>query len=212
MFVANVLDVAEHGPLHNLEDHNHALGHPNILGKYVNKFSRTMERSHIILDRMWVKDLAGTGDEFWELRDFGGMVAFDSHLDNPVGIDRPGIGCWRGHDAGCWRFASARHLRVGRRCYGHAGNQEHGGCERTARHGRAVSRHNSVENSRGDSNVPMRGRTTGRLRGIPEAAAQPQAENCLPKNRLALSAAPQLGCELFAGMAHFSTFFLRVDA
>ena len=89
--VADVFDVPEHRPLHHLEDHDHALLDADVLRVDVDELAAAMERANILLDRLGVEDLAGTGDELGQLRNVGGMVAFDPHLDDPVGlVDRAG--------------------------------------------------------------------------------------------------------------------------
>ena len=114
--VADVLDIPQHRPLDDLEDHDHALLDADVLGVDVDKLTAAMERADILFDRLCVEDLAGTGDELGQLRDVGGMVTLDPHLDDAVGlVDRRGRGGCRlrqGRDGPRHRG----HLTMGDRC------------------------------------------------------------------------------------------------
>ena len=157
--IADVLHVAEHRPLDHLEDHDHALGHPQIFRMDVDELPRAMQRADVLLDRLRIEDLAGPGDEFGKLRGLGGVVALDSHLDDPVGgvagsdlrqrLDR------RQRDR---RGGVSRQLAAGRGCRQQAGP----GQRRPERHdnGRANAGRNAevhqVRHCRGGSAKPWR--------------------------------------------------------
>jgi hypothetical protein len=99
-----------------------------------------VEGANVLLDRLHVEDLAGTGDELGELRNLGGMIPLDPDLDDPIRfIDgsqcRRGRGClgtrrlWAGEGGrGRRRDKSRRDSggrdRAGRRQAGGGGRRE----------------------------------------------------------------------------------------
>ena len=82
--VADILHVAEHRPLDDLEDHHDSLGDPHRLRADIDELPAPVEGADVLLDRLHVEDLAGPGDELGELRDLGGMIPLDPDLDDPV--------------------------------------------------------------------------------------------------------------------------------
>ena len=84
--VADIFHVPQHRPLHHLENDDHALFDANILRVNVNELAAAMEGANVLLNHMGVKNLAGAGDEFRELRYIGGMVPLDPHLDDAIGL------------------------------------------------------------------------------------------------------------------------------
>ena len=136
--VADILDVAEHRPLDDLEDHHDPLGNPHGLGADIDKLPAAVEGADVLLDRLHVEDLAGTGDELGELRNLGGVIPLDPHLDDPIRfIDgsqcrRGGLGTrrlgagegGRGRRRDKSRRDSGRRDRAGRRQAGGGGGRE----------------------------------------------------------------------------------------
>ena len=61
-----------------------------------------MQRADILLDRLGVEDLAGSGDELGELRGIGCLVALDSHLDDAIRLVPGGTGGPRGAGGSRW--------------------------------------------------------------------------------------------------------------
>ena len=96
--VADVFHIPQHRPLDDLEDHHDAFGHADILGVHVDELPRLVQRADVFFDRLGVEDLAGAGDEFGELRDVGGVVALNPHLDDDLA--RCSRGCRLGRDGG----------------------------------------------------------------------------------------------------------------
>ena len=86
LVVAHIPHIAERGSLHDLEDHDHPLGDPGVLGVHVDKLPRAVEGSHILLDRLRVEDLAGPGDELGKPRNLDRLIALDPDLDDHVGL------------------------------------------------------------------------------------------------------------------------------
>ena len=71
--------------------------------------TNSVEGADVLLDRLHVEDLAGTGDEFGELRNLGGVIPLDPDLDDPI------------------RFIDGSQCRRGR---GGLGTRRHGAGER----------------------------------------------------------------------------------
>ena len=101
--VADVFDIPQHRPLHHLEDHDHAFLDADVLRVDIDEFAAAVERADVLLDRLGVEDLAGTGHELGKLRHVCRMVAFNPHLDDAVGFvnggSRRGCGLRQGRDA-----------------------------------------------------------------------------------------------------------------
>ena len=94
--IADVFHVAQHRPLHHLKDHDNAFLDPHRLRIDVDELAAAVERANILLDRGRIEDLAGPRDEFGKLRDVGGMVALDPHLNDAIRFIHRG-----GGDDGC---------------------------------------------------------------------------------------------------------------
>ena len=107
--VADILHVAEHRPLDDLEDHHDPFGDPHRLGADIDELPAPVEGADVLLDRLHVEDLAGTGDELGELRNLGGVIPLDPDLDDPI------------------RFIDGSQCRRGR---GGLGTRRHGAGER----------------------------------------------------------------------------------
>jgi len=97
--VADVLDVPEHRPLHDLEDDHDPFADADILWLDVDELPAPVERADVLFDRLRVEDLAGPRDELRQFGRLGGVIALDAHLDDPVG----GVG--GGRCGGSWERA-----------------------------------------------------------------------------------------------------------
>ena len=89
--VADILDIPEGGPLHDLEDDDHPVAGPDILGVHVHELPGAVQRPHVVLDRPGVEDLPGAGEELGQPRDLDRLVAFDANLHDQVGRRRGGL-------------------------------------------------------------------------------------------------------------------------